>query len=83
MQGSDTKSDEVLLFMTRVPEEDLWESLYEEQLHYSEDLEHLMYLYRQDTVEKGEAASYSRLKEMVGSPSCGAEEKGQAFQSPR
>ena len=32
---------------------------------YSEELWPLMALYQQDTVQKGEAANYSRLKEMV------------------
>ena len=35
------------------------------QLHFSKELKPLMALFLQDTAQKGEAASYSRLKDMV------------------
>ena len=65
VQGFDTKWDEVLLSMTKVPDEDILEICYKKQLQFAEELKPLMALYQQDTVQKGEAASYSRLKEMA------------------
>ena len=65
VQGFDTKWDEVLLSMTEVPDEDTLEKVYKKQVHYSEELKPLMALYQRDTVQIGEAASYSRLKEVV------------------
>ena len=65
VQGFDTKWDEVLLSMTEVPDEDTLEKVYKKQVHHSEDLKPLMALYQRDTVQIVEAASYSRLKEVV------------------
>ena len=45
--------------------------LYKQQLDTSECLKPLMALYLQDTVQKGEAASYARLKQ-IGTTVCGA-----------
>ena len=62
----------VLLSMTNVPDEDILESVYKKQLHYSEELKPLMAVYFQDTVQKGERASYAQLGQMVR---CFVEEK--------
>ena len=35
------------------------------QIHYSKELKLLMTLYRQDTAQREESASYARLKEMI------------------
>ena len=48
--------------MTTVPDEDTMENVYKKQLHYTEDLKLLVALYLQDTVQRGEAASYSRKR---------------------
>ena len=56
--------NEVLLFMTEVPDEDKLKNLQKKQLHYSKELKPLTVLNLQDTVQKGQAASCSRLKEM-------------------
>ena len=63
MEGFDTRWDEVLLSMTDVPDEDSLDKCTKKK--FSEELTLLVALYLQDTVQKGEAASYSRLKEMV------------------
>ena len=54
MQGFDTKWDE-----------DILEKMYKRQLHFFEDLEPLMALYLQDTVQNGETVSRCRLKSAV------------------
>ena len=68
VQGFDTEGDEVPLSMTKVPD-------------YSEELNLLMSLCLQDTVEKGKLTSYPRLTQRV-CLLCGAENKGQPFQCP-
>ena len=60
MQSFDAKN-EVLLSRANVPHEDMLEMLCKKQFHYLAELEPLVALYLQDTVQKGEAASYSRL----------------------
>ena len=65
VQGFYTKWDGVLLSMTQVPDEDLLENMYKKQLRFSEEWKPLMVLDLQRTVQKGEATSFSRLKEMV------------------
>ena len=61
VQGFDTRWEEVLLSVTKILGEDMLENLYKKQLHFSEELEPLAALYLQVTVQKGEAASYTRL----------------------
>ena len=73
VQGFDTW-DEVLLSLTKIPM-NLFQRTYKKQLHFSEELKPLMAVGPQDTVHKGEAASYCRLKEN-GLPFCQREKKG-------
>ena len=63
VQGFDTKWDEVFLSMKIIPDEDISENLYKNQLHFSEESMPLMALYLQASSQKGEAVSNSRLKE--------------------
>ena len=62
VQGFDTKLDKVLLSMTKILDEEVLEKLHKKQLHFSVGLEPLMASYLRDTVQKGEAFCYSRLK---------------------
>ena len=64
VQGFDTKWCEVLVSMPTFPMMMYW-VMYKKQLHHFEELQPLMALYLQDTVQKGESASYARLKHMV------------------
>ena len=81
-QGLNSKWNEVLLSVTKVPDEHMLANLYMKEFHMSGDLKLLMALYLQDTVQKGEPASYSRLKRK-GSQSSGAENKGHELQCPQ
>ena len=63
VQGFDTKCDEVLRSMTKLPDEEKLDNVCKKQLHFFERSKPFMALYLQKTVQKGESASYSPLKE--------------------
>ena len=54
VQGFDTKWDEVLRSMTKLPDEDVLDNVYKKQLHFFEGSKPFMALYLQNTVQKGE-----------------------------
>ena len=64
VQGIDIKWDEVLLSMTKVPDDDVLEKLHKKQLHFPEELKLLMSLYLQNTVQKGKPSTSSQLKQV-------------------
>ena len=67
--------------MKIIPDEDISEILYKNQLHFSEESKPLMALYLQASFHKGEVVSYSRLKEN-GPPLCRAENYGTTMSMP-
>ena len=62
VQGFDTKCDEVLRSMTKLPDEEKLDNVCKKQLHFFEGSKPFMALYLQNIVQKGEKASYSRLR---------------------
>ena len=83
VQGFDTKCDEVLLSMTRMPDEEKLENLYKKQHHVSEDLKALMALYLQDVFQKERRKGQCFSIERHGPPSCWAENKRPMFRCPQ
>ena len=64
VQGFVTKWDEALLSMTKVPEQDTLEKWYKNSSTAERNRNLLLTMYLQDSVQKGEAASSSRLNGM-------------------
>ena len=79
VQGFDTNCDEVFLSMAEVPDEDMLEILYKQQLPYSEELELLIFAGYGAERSTGQLCSI----ETNGSLLCRAEDKGQEFQCRR
>ena len=64
-QESDSKWDEILLLMTQIPSDDIWESLYKLSIRESEKLKTLLALYNIEIHQKKAEPDYHRLKTMV------------------
>ena len=65
VQEFDTKWDEVLLSMKNTLGEDMMESFVKLRIRNSEQVKTTSALYNQDTLEKGQPVSFTRLKNMV------------------
>ena len=65
IQESDSKWDGILLSMTKIPPDDVLESLYKSRIRESEKLKTVLELYDQETHQKKLEPDYHRLKTMV------------------
>ena len=67
IQEFDSKWDEILLSMTRIPSDDILESLYKLRLRESEKLKTVLELYNMEIHQKKVGPDYHRLKTLVKS----------------
>ena len=65
IQEFDTKSDEVLLSMSKIPSDDILESLYKVRICESAQLKTVLELYDMETHQKKTGPGYHRLRTMV------------------
>ena len=65
IQDFDSKWDEILLSMTQIPSDDIWESLYKLRTQESEKLKTVLELYNMEIHQKKIGPDYHRLKTMV------------------
>ena len=65
MQEFDTRWDEVLLSMTKIPSDDILESLYKLRIRESEQLKTVLKLFDMEIHQKISTPNYQRLKTMV------------------
>ena len=65
IQEFDTKCDEILLSMTKIPSDDILEGLYKLRVRESEKLKTVLELYNMETHQKKVGLDYHRLKAMV------------------
>ena len=61
----DSKWDGILLSMTKIPSDDIWESLYKLRIRQSEKLKTVLELYNTEVHQKKAGPYYHRLKTMV------------------
>ena len=62
VQVFDTMRNEVLFSTTKVPDTDTMDILYNNQLHFSQELKPFVFSYVRHTVQEKEAVSCPRLK---------------------
>ena len=65
IQEFDTRWDEVLLSMSKIPSDDIWESLYKVRARESAQLKTVSALYNMETHQKISMPDYQKLKTMV------------------
>ena len=65
IQEFDTRCDEVLLSMSKIPSDDILESLYKLRIRESAQLKTVLELYNMETHQKKLGPDYHRLKTMV------------------
>ena len=65
IQEFDSKWDGILLYMTKIPHDDILEGLYKLRIRESEKLETVLELYDLETHQKKLGSDYHRLKTMV------------------
>ena len=65
MQEFDTKWDEVLLSMTKIPSDDVLESLYKLRIRESAQLTTVFELYEMEIHQKISMPKYQKMKTMV------------------
>ena len=65
IQEFDSKCDEILLSMTQIPSDDIFESLYKLRIRESEKLKTVLELYNIEIHQKKAGPDYHRLKTMV------------------
>ena len=65
VQEFDTRWDEILLSMTKIPSDDILESLYKLRIRESDQLKTVLELYDMDIHQKISMPNYQKLKTMV------------------
>ena len=65
IQEFDSKFDGILLSMTKIPHDDIWEGLYKLRIRESETLKTVLELYDLETHQKRFGPDYHRVKAMV------------------
>ena len=65
LQESDSKWDGILLSMTKIPSDDIWEGSYQLRIRESEKLKTVLELYDLEIHQKKIGPDYHRLKTMV------------------
>ena len=65
VQEFDTKWDEVLLFMSKIPSDDVLESLYKLRLRESDQIKTVLHLYDMEIHQKISMSNYQKLRTMV------------------
>ena len=65
VQEFDTRWDEVLLSMSKIPSDDIWESLYKLRKSESAQLKTVLELYDMEIHEKMSMPNYQKLKTLV------------------
>ena len=65
VQEFDTKWDEILLSMTKIPPDDILESLYKLRIRESDQLKTVLELYDMEIHQKISMSEYQRMKTMV------------------
>ena len=65
VQELDTRWDEILLSVTKIPPDDILESLYKLRIRESDQLKNVLELYDMETDQKISRPDYQKLKTMV------------------
>ena len=65
IQEFDTRWDEVLLSMTKIPSDEILESLYKLRIRESDQLKNVLELYDMEIHQKTSVPNYQKLKTMV------------------